>query len=233
MEPLTVTDLVDIITDRFPVIDVSIVNKMVGFVQSLEDAVMTRRSFGQSGSPWEFNLRDVFRWSELMIVENRTDLNGATEYADALFVERFRSEDDRAHVRKLFEKYFGRQIPLALPRFQILGTEVCVGHVALKRNLCHHSNRLLRKKSNFGSDSAVIRRLRRPMETVARCINMNWPCLIVGSTSSGKTSLLKTLSSACNIHLEEIALTPSTDVSELLGCFEQVDSLELERRFVK
>ena len=62
-------DLIGIVVERFPQIDPQVVQKMVLFVQSLQDTVMEKRLFGQTGSPWEFNLRDVFRWSELMVVE--------------------------------------------------------------------------------------------------------------------------------------------------------------------
>ena len=35
---------------------------------------MVTREWGQRGNPWEFNLRDVFRWAELLI-QNQVGLD--------------------------------------------------------------------------------------------------------------------------------------------------------------
>lgn len=51
------------------------------------------------------------------------------------------------------------------------------------------------------------------------------PCLLVGASASGKSMILKTLADACNIHIETLAMSTSTDVTELIGCFEQTDAL--------
>eukprot|EP00814_Leptocylindrus_danicus_P003365 CAMPEP_0116034410 /NCGR_PEP_ID=MMETSP0321-20121206/19601_1 /TAXON_ID=163516 /ORGANISM="Leptocylindrus danicus var. danicus, Strain B650" /LENGTH=113 /DNA_ID=CAMNT_0003510737 /DNA_START=64 /DNA_END=402 /DNA_ORIENTATION=+ len=45
--------------------------------------------------------------------------------------------------------------------------------------------------------------------------------------------MVKLLCEATNNQLEEVALTPSSDVSELLGCFEQIDQLEMETNFTQ
>jgi midasin len=67
------------------------------------------------------------------------------------------------------------------------------------------------------------------MHAVARCINMNWPCLLVGPALSGKSTVVRVLANCCNAHVEEIALTSASDVTELIGCFEQVDTHSMEK----
>ena len=43
-----------------------LISRMVLFNQRLEDEVVLRKAWGQSGAPWEFNLRDLLRWCEAM-----------------------------------------------------------------------------------------------------------------------------------------------------------------------
>ncbi len=62
-----------------------------------------------------------------------------------------------------------------------------------------------------------------PLKTIARCVDMNWPCLLVGSAESGCVPLLRTLARVCGHILHEIPITPGTDSSDLIGCFEQVN----------
>lgn len=51
---------------------------------------------------------------------------------------------------------------------------------------------------------------------------MGWPALVVGHRGSGKTSIIQGLAAGVGARLTEVAMTPSVDVTELLGCFEQV-----------
>ena len=55
------------------------------------------------------------------------------------------------------------------------------------------------------------------------CLHHDWTVLLVGKTSTGKTTLVRQLASLTNQTLIEFNLTPDTDSSELLGCFEQRD----------
>lgn len=54
---------------------------------------------------------------------------------------------------------------------------------------------------------------------------MRWPALVVGHRGTGKTSVIKGLAAAVGARLTEVAMTPSVDVTELLGCFQQVQQL--------
>ena len=42
---------------------------MIAFVRELQRHVGSLRAFGARGGPWDFNLRDVFRWCELLLAE--------------------------------------------------------------------------------------------------------------------------------------------------------------------
>ena len=62
------------------------------------------------------------------------------------------------------------------------------------------------------------------LECVAKCVQHGWPCCVVGGSCSGKTSLIRVLAKLSGQRLNEIALTGSTDTSDLLGGFEQMDA---------
>ena len=66
MEELDAEDMLLIVLDQFPLLGAPLLRWMIGFVRRLQHEVSQRRSFGARGAPWDFNLRDVFRWCELM-----------------------------------------------------------------------------------------------------------------------------------------------------------------------
>jgi len=57
-----------------------------------------------------------------------------------------------------------------------------------------------------------------------KCVEMNWPAILVGASAVGKTSLVRLLAKLTGNPLVEFLMTSSADSTELLGCFEQVDS---------
>jgi len=59
-------DLSFIIATLHPEIDHATRTKMIRFNMLMHHETMIANSFGRKGAPWEFNLRDVFRWCEFM-----------------------------------------------------------------------------------------------------------------------------------------------------------------------
>lgn len=51
---------------RFPKISRPLLKKLIIFNKRLYEDTMLHRKFAQEGSPWEFNLRDVFRSCEII-----------------------------------------------------------------------------------------------------------------------------------------------------------------------
>lgn len=76
--------------------------------------------YGRRGSPWEFNLRDVFRWCELMINEQSFSDDGGIDVnrdgcepqwepwllVDTLYIQRMRTRGDREALLSCFEEAF-------------------------------------------------------------------------------------------------------------------------------
>lgn len=85
--------------------------------------------YGRRGSPWEFNLRDVFRWCELMIRE-QSHLDGRRDgetgdgreigketrwepwlLVDTLYIQRMRTHSDRQALLACFKEVFPEAVP--------------------------------------------------------------------------------------------------------------------------
>lgn len=56
------------------------------------------RRWGQRGSPWEFNLRDMFRWCELMQADQSPGFYNPGQHVGLVYADRMRTEADKAQV---------------------------------------------------------------------------------------------------------------------------------------
>ncbi|KAG1748578.1 midasin [Suillus lakei] len=66
IEELSPEDLLLVCRERFRGCDEDMLRAMITYNNRLNQEVVHRRTFGRDGSPWEFNLRDVLRWGELL-----------------------------------------------------------------------------------------------------------------------------------------------------------------------
>ena len=225
VEALTRDDLLNIVSDQFPSIPMKLVTNMVDINCGIQHDIVQSSLYGQQGSPWEFNLRDVFRWCQLLVAKGGDITpSAAAKYADILYTQRLRTPQDRRLVKKRIDEYLGADAIYRSPsRLSVSKTSVVIGTTSVVRNLDVSTWSDI---STQDSEPSISQALSGPMEAVASCVNRNWPCLLVDSSSSGK-NLLKVLSDACNIHIETLAMSSSTDVTELIGCFEQTDSMKI------
>jgi midasin len=61
------------------------------------------------------------------------------------------------------------------------------------------------------------------LQTATKCLQHGWLVILTGAQSSGKSGIVRHLANVCGAGLYEFAATPSTDTTDLLGGFEQVD----------
>ena len=230
VEALSTEDLRGIVQNKFPILPSDLVESIVQFNDSVQKDIEDRR-YGQLGSPWEFNLRDVFRWCDL--IKYHYDKTGSLElgaFSDTIYIQRLRSEIDRSQLSKRYQQCFGnldciRLDPLV--KYENKFVNIGIARLAKNVNILPPSDSII-----IGEEPSFLRHLVRPMEAVSLCIQMSWPCLLVGPAASGKSTILKSLAESCNRQLEEIALTTSSDVNELIGTFEQIDAAEVEARLL-
>jgi midasin (ATPase involved in ribosome maturation) len=227
IDALTESDLRSIVSSRFSSFSQDFVNQIINFNIDIHHEVVNLGEYGSEGGPWEFNLRDVFRWCELIDAGHSSHGAGARD----LYYQRFRNQEDRDRVDKTFQKHFGRSmIAKASPDFEISDSTVRIGETNLSR--LNPLDQTLQNETGIRESELLFSRLIQ-MEAVARCINLRWPCLLVGGSGTGKTAIISSLANLCNATLVEHCLSPSSDVAELVGGFEQSETLSKVIQIIK
>ncbi|RXM29707.1 Midasin [Acipenser ruthenus] len=101
VDQLSVEDMEFIGDSIFPDIDKHIIAKMVQFNNKEEDLVqdvMVDRKWGQRGGPWEFNLRDLFRWCQLMQADQSPGFYDPGQHVGLVYADRMRTQADKTQV---------------------------------------------------------------------------------------------------------------------------------------
>ncbi|KAG0638072.1 hypothetical protein HOY80DRAFT_1080648, partial [Tuber brumale] len=191
------------------------VSKVVEFIVLLDREVSQKRSFGSHGGPWEFNLRDTLRWLGLLSSPTRFMAASEPEEFLGIIKHRFRTTKDRERVDALFGQVFGSKPGKRHLYYQLSKEHLQVGHAFLNRrsNLCFISPQ----------DLAILKQNLPVMETIMTAIAQKTPCILVGPSGVGKSSLLRLLASIAGVELDEIAINSDIDATDVVGGFEQVD----------
>jgi midasin len=101
---------------------------MIDFNQQVHKDTMVDKRYGRKGSPWEFNLRDVFRWAQLMqrhrAISQRCGLGAdpnasppSAKFAgarpddllDIVYLQRVRTANDRKEITSAFNAIFNTE----------------------------------------------------------------------------------------------------------------------------
>ncbi|ODQ78812.1 hypothetical protein BABINDRAFT_162495 [Babjeviella inositovora NRRL Y-12698] len=213
MDVLTPEDLSMISRHMFPHIAADTCDKLIAFMAALEQEVVVKRSWGSSGGPWEFNLRDTLRWLHLFSSASVAE-KVPGDFLDVVIAQRFRATGDRARARELFAGIFG-MLPARDNYFALGQDYVQAGReiVARAGSVAHAAtHRLVPLQCNTAL-----------MESAFMCVNRNWPLIIVGPTNSGKTELVRLTASLVGAHVVEFAMNSDVDSMDILGGYEQVD----------
>lgn len=221
VDELVEDDYLAISSSLYPTISRSLLSKLVLFNKRLHEEIMLLHKFAQEGSPWEFNLRDVIRSCE--IIKDAPSISESDCFLNPVYVQRMRTAVDRVEVLKLYEQVFKMKPSInPHPRVQLNPQYLIIGNVSIERN-----NYLSPGVSN--SDLKILPGFRNSLEAVAQCVKNQWLCILVGPASSGKTSLIRLLAQLTGNVLNELNLSSATDISELLGSFEQHNAVRKYR----
>ena len=199
VEELTAEDFDYIIKNTYKdEINPELRTKMINFIYRLNNLHLD----------FEFNLRDVFRWCEMIKSAGIQPVKALRQ----LFVQRLREEKHRKEVLKIAHEEFGDFSTLPTPML-LTPTTVHVGDIILDREgTCQPT------------DLVIHPALINPLETVFMCARMKWPGLLVGGTATAKSSLVRMAAHILGRKLVEFSMNSSVDTTELLGGFEQMDN---------
>ena len=208
-------DLQLICNYNFPAMPGEIVASIIKFVSQLEQEIVHKRSFGSQGGPWEFNLRDILRWLQLLS-SSAPLLSGRTpaDFLNLIFRLRFRTSRDRQEIDRVFAEAFGSSIPFR-HFFHNLSTS------AYQVGLAYTQRNTVVQRHPFPAINPIHRL--PEIESLLICIQHNIPCILVGSSGSGKSTMLQHVAAASGTSLVLFPLNPDIDTTDLVGGFEQVD----------
>ena len=219
IEALSRGDLQLIANTMFPSIPEKLLSNMVHFNMKIHNEVVVSHSWGHKGGPWEFNLRDLFRWCELLIENQPPDSFDPGEYLSLIYIDRMQNQADRDKVVELYQRTFSCIAPIYRPSglFSLSLDWVQCGHSFLQR----HSEHSMHVDGNKGLK--MLPNMLPVLESVMKCVQMNWVTILIGEQGSGKTSTIQMLADLTGNNLQILPMNSSMDTTELLGGFEQID----------
>lgn len=214
-------DLMFIASALYPQIPRDILQRMIEFNHALFKDTMVDRKYGIDGSPWEFNLRDMLRWCQLL----NSDSGNASQvepekYLDLMYLQRMRTQSDKKQVRALFEQIFGPtdapgSNPEIRPYYSITPKSIQIGRSTYPRRVgCSNPKK---------EDLFLLQNFLNPLESLVKCLSLSWPVIAIGPTAVGKTSLIRLLAQLTGNKLSTFHMNSSVDSTEILGNFEQFD----------
>jgi midasin len=208
-------DLQLICKHNFPSMPDEIVATIVNFVSQLEQEIVHKGIFGSQGGPWEFNLRDILRWLQLLS-SSAPLLAGRTpaDFLNLIFRLRFRTPRDRREVERIFTNVFGSIVPFRHFFHNISPSAYQVGLAYMQRDA-------LVQQLPFPAIDPIQRL--PEIESLMICIQQNIPCILVGPSGSGKSSMLQHVAATSGKSLVVFPLNADIDTMDLVGGFEQVD----------
>ncbi|CAH0590186.1 unnamed protein product [Chrysodeixis includens] len=233
IDTLTKEDLIYIVESQYPSIPKDIAHRIVQFNCKVAYEVTEIQSWGHRGAPWEMNLRDIQRWCEALIKdqeEGKALCPG--KFIDMLYVNRMRTEEDKARMTQTYDEIFLPQFPRSdsTPQFDVNDKEIIIGDVILDRN----AEKVFKNRRAIETNLLVLRNQLPTLKALAQSIKMNWLSILVGPSATGKSCIVQVLADLTGNELQVVPVTSAMDVSDLLGGFEQVDfNRNLESLFDK
>ncbi|KAK6358357.1 AAA ATPase midasin [Orbilia blumenaviensis] len=221
-------DLLAISRHTFPNFAAEDYAKIVEFSSQLSKSLALDKSFGVSGAPWEFNLRDTLRWLE--ITARRAPLpaqKSLEQYFRAIVSHRFRTEEDVSKVSAIFKRVFGSELDVSAQTgfLRLSSGHLQVGNALTKRQGSRNSQKI--------DHVELLPTQLSILETILNGVNNRWPCLLVGAPGSGKSSMVEALAKSAGAYLEVIPLNNDTETSDVIGGYEQEDPFRLARTVVQ
>uniref|UniRef100_A0A1I7ZW85 AAA domain-containing protein n=1 Tax=Steinernema glaseri TaxID=37863 RepID=A0A1I7ZW85_9BILA len=209
-EELTESDERLILEKAFPEIETDRIAQMVDINQKIRSSMDA--GWQMKGAPFEFNLRDLIRWAEIVMKTSDVCLGFSL-----LYINRMRSVEDKAKMAEIFRSVFDSDVTDPIVSIAVSDKKFIIGPTSLDR-----------ASSVLDTELKLLPCQMSLLLKLALCVDMNWLALLVGPFNAGKRSV--NLAALTGNKLHHMRLTSETDALELLGTYEQVtDFVDLER----
>ncbi|GIY25819.1 midasin [Caerostris darwini] len=215
------SDFRHIVSMIYPQIPQKLVRTMINFNEEITLLVNERKALEFYGSPFEFNLRDILRWCEAVVKNQPEGKYDIGEYVTLLYMDRMKTDAHKNTVYKIYKRCVDcsfhnddQQLMVKRPlQLRVYANSVQLGYSTI---------------SCVGKSAADTSLITVPLgqlpvlESIMKCIEMNWMPILIGSEGSGKTSLIRLLAQLSGHYLHTMSVNSEMDIMELLGGFEQV-----------
>ncbi|XP_057307926.1 midasin-like isoform X2 [Hydractinia symbiolongicarpus] len=227
VDAMTPEDFHLIIKTAFPQIDEVKICNMIKFNATLHKDIVVDGKFGRKGSPWEFNIRDIVRWCELLSSSGEDDPG---KFVGLLYQDRMRIVEDKHQVIKRYQNIFK---DFSLPErcktrqchLKLTSSEFTIGSTSIKR----HNDMCSPQRQNY----QLLRSSIPHLESLMMCVKMKWLAILVGSEATGKNSLVHILSNLSGKKLDVLSMNSGMDTSDFVGGFEQLNVSFHIKKFYK
>ncbi|XP_001976018.3 midasin [Drosophila erecta] len=208
--------------------------RLVRFSEQLDRGVASME-FGYKGGPYEFNLRDILRWCDLLhnpqtgYILGTSPSSFQTAFSDFLltlyermqlvYYQRMRCDQDKSYIRNVFSTVFlcdAEQLNQVSNDVALYWTadKVYLNDVVLSRKQADVLDLVNRQEQA----PLLLDSQRQQLKQIVEAVHMEKPLLLCGSTDSGKTKLIDALcvlsNRLCNTDIIDDSVT---------GSFQQID----------
>ncbi|KAH8345472.1 hypothetical protein KR084_002113 [Drosophila pseudotakahashii] len=207
--------------------------RLVRFSEQLDRGVASME-FGYKGGPYEFNLRDILRWCDLLhnpktgyIMACSPSFHFAFkdflltlyERMQLVYYQRMRCDQDKLYIRNVFSSVFqcdAEQLNQVSDDVALYWTadKVYLNDVVLEREQADALDLATRQERA----PLLLDSQRQLLKQIVEAVHMEKPLLLCGSTDSGKTKLIDALcvlsNRLCNTDIIDDSVT---------GSFQQID----------
>ena len=202
-------DLITITKTLFPELPLQTLTNVVDFVSEIDAAINVRKEAGRCGGPWEFNLRDISRWCNMLA-------DGLTTWfcCFTLFTLRFRTDADRSVVAELYERIF-KERPEPDARLLIADGE----NLHIGNSKCFPM--LRGERTPPATQPVLLPGLPMLVASMVTSLRKTSLVLLCGPSGAGKTSAVELAARICGAHVSNFPISSGTDTVDLLGQFQQ------------
>lgn len=175
--------------------------------------------FGYKGSPWEFNLRDLIRWCEVILHQNKETEFHPESSVTLIYGDRMRTKSDKERINCIFQEIFNTNISGDAPLPYVTMDRVYFGDVEMLKAKSDVNLHVLNQEPS----GLLLRTQYRVLRSLISCVNLNWMAILVGSSACGKSNVVRTLAQLTGNELRTLPVNSGMDTMDILGGFEQVD----------